>query len=49
MSDKKPVGFRISEALIERLKAEANKQNRSLTNMLEVLIDQNTPKQLTNK
>ena len=44
MSDKKQTAFRISEGLLKRLKAEAKKQNRSLNNLVEVLIDKHTPK-----
>ena len=44
MSDKKQTAFRISEGLLIRLKAEAKKQNRSLNNLIEVLIDKHTPK-----
>ena len=44
MSDKKQTAFRISEGLLKRLKAEAKKQNRSLNNLVEVLIDNHVPK-----
>ncbi len=44
MSDKKQTAFRISEGLLKRLKEEANKQNRSLSNLVEVLIDKHVPK-----
>jgi len=44
MSDKKQTAFRLSDDLIKRLKAEAKKQNRSLNNLIEVLIDKHTPK-----
>ena len=44
MSDKKKTAFRISEGLLLRLKAEAKKQNRSLNNLVEVLIDNHVPK-----
>jgi predicted HicB family RNase H-like nuclease len=44
MSDKKQTAFRISEGLLKRLKAEAKKQNRSVNNLVEVLIDKHVPK-----
>ena len=44
MSDKKQTAFRISEGLIKRLKAAATKDNRSMNNYLEILIDKHTPK-----
>jgi predicted HicB family RNase H-like nuclease len=43
MTTKKQTAFRISEGLLIRLKAEAKKQNRSLNNLVEVLIDKNVP------
>jgi len=44
MSNKKQTAFQISEVLLKRLKAEAKKQNRSVNNMVEVLIDKHVPK-----
>lgn len=44
MSNKKQTAFRISGGLIERLKAEAKKQNRSLNNLVETLLDKHIPK-----
>ena len=44
MSDKKQTAFRISEVLLKRLKAEAKKQNRSINNLVDVLIDKHVPK-----
>ena len=44
MSDKKQTAFRLSDNLLQRLKAEAKKQNRSLNNLIEVLIDKHVPK-----
>lgn len=44
MSDKKQTAFRISEGLLKRLKAEAKKQNRSVNNLVEVLIEKHVPK-----
>ena len=44
MSDKKQTAFRISEGLLLRLKAEAKKQNRSVNNLVAVLIDNHVPK-----
>ena len=44
MPNKKQTSFRISEGLLKRLKAEAKKQNRSLNNLVEVLIDMHVPK-----
>lgn len=44
MTTKKQTAFRISEGLINRLKAESKKQNRSLNNLLEVLLDKHLPK-----
>ena len=41
---KKQTAFRLSYDLLQRLKAEAKKQNRSLNNLVEVLIDKHTPK-----
>ena len=41
---KKQTAFRLSDDLLQRLKAEAKKQNRSLNNLIEVLIDKHTPK-----
>ena len=43
MSDKKQTAFRISEGLLKRLKVEAKKQNRSINNLVEVLIDKHVP------
>ena len=44
MTTKKQTAFRISEGLLKRLRAEAKKQNRSLNNLIEVLIDKHVPK-----
>ena len=39
MTDKIQVNLRLPKEVIEQLKAEAEKQKRSLNNMLEVIID----------
>jgi len=44
MTTKKQTAFRISEGLLLRLKTEAKKQNRSVNNLIEVLIDKHLPK-----
>ena len=38
MSDKKQTAFRLSEGLINNLKQEAKKQNRSLNNLVETIL-----------
>ena len=43
MNKKKQTAFRLSDNLLQRLKAEAKKQNRSLNNLIEVLIDKHVP------
>jgi len=44
MSDKKQTAFRLSEGLLLRLKAEAKKQNRSVTNLVETILNKRIPK-----
>ena len=44
MSDKKQTAFRISEGILNRLKKEAEKQNRSLNNLVETLLNKHLPK-----
>ncbi|MBQ8212558.1 MAG: Arc family DNA-binding protein [Clostridia bacterium] len=39
MTDKIQVNLRLPEAVIAQLKAEAEKQKRSVNNLLEVIID----------
>ena len=45
MTDKIPVGLRLPENVVKRLKAEAEKQKRSVNNLLEVIIDDYLNKQ----
>ena len=40
MTDKKEVKLRLPEEVIARLKTEAEKQKRSVNNLLEVIIDE---------
>lgn len=40
MTDKIQVNLRLPEAVIAQLKAEAEKQKRSVNNLLEVIIDE---------
>lgn len=40
---KKQTAFRLSEELIERLKKEAEKQNRSVNNLVETVLDKQIP------
>ena len=52
MSDKKQTAFRISEGLLIRLKAEAEKQNRSLNNYVEFVLSkiiENKPNNTTHR
>lgn len=43
--DKIQVSLRLTEDVIEELKAEAVKQKRSMNNLLEVIIDEYLKKQ----
>jgi predicted HicB family RNase H-like nuclease len=40
MTDKIQVNLRLPEEVIQQLKKEAEKQKRSVNNLLEVIIDQ---------
>ena len=40
MTEKIQVNLRLPEEVIKKLKAEAEKQKRSLNNLLEVIIDE---------
>lgn len=40
MTDKKQMNIRLPEELIERLREEAQRQKRSMNNLLEVIIDE---------
>ncbi|MBR6738100.1 MAG: Arc family DNA-binding protein [Oscillospiraceae bacterium] len=40
MTDKIQVNLRLPEAVITQLRAEAEKQKRSVNNLLEVIIDE---------
>ena len=45
MTNKVQVNLRLPEEVIQQLKAEAEKQKRSVNNLLEVIIDQYLNKQ----
>ena len=45
MTEKIQVSLRLTEDVIEELKAEAVKQKRSVNNLLEVIIDEYLEKQ----
>ena len=45
MTDKIPVTLRLPEEMANELKAEAEKQKRSVNNLLEVIIDEYLKKQ----
>ena len=45
MTDKIQVNLRLPEDVIKQLKAEAEKQKRSVNNLLEVIIDEYLQKQ----
>lgn len=40
MTDKIQVNLRLPKQVIEQLKAEAQKQKRSVNNLLEIIIDE---------
>jgi len=44
MSDKKQTAFRISEGLLLRLKAEAKKQDVSMSHIVKTLLTKHLPK-----
>ena len=45
MTNKVQVNLRLPEEVIQQLKAEAEKQKRSVNNLLEVIIDEYLNKQ----
>ena len=45
MTDKVQVSLRLHEEVIQQLKKEAEKQKRSVNNLLEVIIDEYLQKQ----
>ena len=49
MTEKIQVNLRLPENVIKQLKAEAEKQKRSVNNLLEVIIDEYLHKQNSNK
>lgn len=49
MTDKIQVNLRLPESVIAQLKAEAEKQKRSVNNLLEVIIDDYLKKTESNK
>ena len=49
MTDKIQVNLRLPESVIKQLKAEAEKQKRSVNNLLEVIIDEYLQKQKSEK
>ncbi len=49
MTDKIQVNLRLPESVITQLKAEAEKQKRSVNNLLEVIIDDYLKKTESNK
>ena len=44
MTDKKQTAFRISEGLLQRLAKEAKKQDRSMNNLIERILNKSLPK-----
>ncbi len=48
MTDKIQINLRLPENVIEQLKAAAQKEKRSVNNLLEVIIDEYLKKQKTN-
>lgn len=48
MAEKVQVKLRLPEEVIKQLKAEAEKQKRSVNNLLEVIIDEYLQKQKSN-
>tara|TARA_R110000744_G_scaffold266531_1_gene380545 strand:- start:467 stop:604 length:138 start_codon:yes stop_codon:yes gene_type:complete len=44
MTEKKQTAFRLSEGLLLRLKAEAEKKNRSVNNLVETILNKILPK-----
>ena len=49
MTEKIQVNLRLPENVIKQLKVEAEKQKRSVNNLLEVIIDEYLHKQNSNK
>ena len=49
MTDKIPVKLRLPEDVIKQLKAEAERQKRSVNNLLEVIIDEYLQKKQSEK
>ena len=49
MTDKIQVNLRLPEAVVKQLKEEAEKQKRSVNNLLEVIIDEYLKKQQSNE
>lgn len=49
MTEKIQVNLRLPEEVIKKLKTEAEKQKRSVNNLLEVIIDEYLQKQNSNK
>ncbi len=49
MTNKIQVNLRLQEDVIKKLKAEAEKQKRSMNNLLEVIIDEYLNKQNDDK
>ena len=49
MTNKVQVNLRLPEEVIQQLKAEAEKQKRSMNNLLEVIIDEYLNKQNDDK
>ena len=45
MTEKIQINLRLPEGVIQQLKAEAEKQKRSVNNLLEVIIDEYLHKQ----
>ena len=45
MTNKTQVNLRLPKAVIEQLKAEAEKQKRSVNNLLEIIIEEYLQKQ----
>ena len=45
MTEKIQINLRLPESVIQKLKAEAEKQKRSVNNLLEVIIDDYLKKQ----
>lgn len=40
MTNKRQINLRLSEEIIQQLKTEADRQKRSVNNLLEVIIDE---------